>query len=343
MGNVASGPSGAARVAARRGSLSDIVLGSLSDLAPSVPPSPSVVLLMALVPVGLRLCAGDMAVPGQRIDIEVDADPPASAKVLEIFLTGRQTEVEWLERALDLRARAFLQIDWPLVKDIREILVERRSSLPRRAGRMPHLGVRIEVRGREILVRNRLSRTSLLLEEGEEIAGLKWLIQELDKDLDALNKNPPPRRPSAGAKRQRSPSAPAAPASSSGASGTDALVASLEEKVRVEVFGRLRGEPTIETVWWSPAKHALVVTGCRGKKQKSFAVTRYHQRLKSLAQAMGSSWDEDQARGALEDMYDQAARRVLEVMGEQAGGTEDADIEDQAASPSKEVLSGGPA
>ena len=293
---------------------------------------------MALVPVALRLCAGDMAVPAERVDIEVEADPPVHVRALEVFLTGRQTEAEWVERALDLRARAFLQIDWPLLKDIKETLVQRRSALPRRAGRQPHLGVRVEIRGREILVRNRLSRISVLLEEGEEIAGLKWLLQELHKDLGVI---PPPPGPSAGAKRQRSPSAPAAPASSSGASGTEAIVASLEAKVRLEVFGRLRGNATIEAVWWSPAKHAIVVTGARDKKQKSFAVARYHKRLKHLMETMGSSWDEDQARRALEDMYDQTARRVIEVfevMGEEvaggSGGSEnDIDMEDALSPP----------
>lgn len=285
---------------------------------------------MALPPVGLRLCVGDLAVPGEHIDIEVDADPPVTLKVLEIFLTGRQTEAEWLERGLSLRARAFLQIDWPLIKDIKGILAQRRLALPRRAGRMPHLGVYVEVRGRQLLVRNKMSRTSVLFEKGTEIAGLEWLLRELNKDLDALNANPPPRRPSRGAKRTRSPSAPPAPASSSGASGVEARLASLEAKVREEAFGRLRGEQTIESVWWSPAKHALVVVGTLAKKQRTFAIPRYHKRWEHLVQAMGSSWDEGQAREALEDMYEVVGRRVLEVIGAEAPAEEE-----DTASPSQ--------
>ena len=265
--------------------------------------------------------------PGEYAECEIQGEPPEKKMILEVFLTGRQTDVLWMEKALKLGGRSFLSVPFKLLKEIKGLLQDRRKNLPPRASRLPRVGVYLEVRGYRVLVRNTLSRTSLLLERGEEVGTLQWLIKELAKDLEDLGGKEALARDR---KRRRGGAA--------GASGSDGIdkdldhvppeirLESCEDAVRKEVLEDLKQHRAIESVWWSKRKRSLIIVahwpcslGPLGTicKQKTFAIWDYNKKrnriLKGLEELAGplTVEQEEALMNTLRALWKNCASRVL--------------------------------
>ena len=81
---------------------------------------------MEVPPVSFKVCVGNLALPGEYAECEIQGEPPEKKMVLEVFLTGRQTDVLWMEKALKLGGRSFLSVPFKLLKEINGLLQDRR-------------------------------------------------------------------------------------------------------------------------------------------------------------------------------------------------------------------------
>ena len=259
-------------------------------------------------PVAVRVCVGDLAVPLSEGTLEIipDGDAPKVLEILEVDLSSRKGKYEWLERGLGLKAYSFRRLEWPLFEEARSFLLARRAACPRRAGKLPNLGVEVDLRGRRVLVRNNLKRLSVCFEKGTEVEGVGWLIGELEKDLAASAQSQPGSgRPKVAQKASGSsePSAASAPS-----------IAALEKQVQDKVLEDLRRQPGVISATFCQSREALLVRGNfpDSKERKFFgvpALKRQRQTLEQDGRALGL------AEETLQGLYRSAARSALEALG----------------------------
>ena len=194
---------------------------------------------------------------------------------------------------------------------------------------MPNLVASVDVRGRAILVRNRMSKISVIIEEGLEIAGVEWLLEQLAADIPKL---PTQALAVRALKRARVIPAEALDESvrvSAPASSSEALLAKDAEKddaesafrpvelrVRDEVLISLRQRESIEQVWFSGARRGFVVRGKFGGEgiiEKTFTIRKYARRREFLMK------NESTFLAGIREMYKEVALRILEALGEPFG------------------------
>ena len=110
------------------------------------------------------------------------------------FLALKATDSgEWLSKVFqpDLTKKKMARRWWseivslPLLQEIRQAIAKSKSTkgstarLPKR----PNIVVAIEIRGQAILVLNQTRNISLAFQPGQELEGLQWFLEELEKDL----------------------------------------------------------------------------------------------------------------------------------------------------------------
>lgn len=262
--------------------------------------------------VGMRLCVGNLAVPGRSTSVEVvpDGAEPEVFEVFELDLTSREGDQEWLERALGLPSKAFRRIEWPLLEEARAFLQTRRATVARRAGKLPNLGSWFDWRGRRVLLRNNVKALRVCFEKGEEADGVRWLLAELRKDCGTGG--PGGARP--GSKPETSGKARLAPSGSSGPPA--ASVAALEAEALEEVLADLRARPGVLTASFCPSREALLIRGEFGPaggppSKRFFGVPALKRQRKSLGAEERSPED---IRGTFAAAFRSAARAALEAI-----------------------------
>ena len=337
--------------------------GDEEPILPADLPVPPLVAVPPVPPerlVANRVAVGNFVVPGEYLEVEIEGDPPEQKQVLEVWLTGRGREYLWLERALKLGGRFFLDIEWKVTLEIRELLRTRRAQQGPRTSRQPRLGVYLNVRGKRLLVRNSLARVSLLLEPGEAVPTITWLLEQFVEQLEDLGGAQALARER---KRRREDKAKARdPSRSSGALGSDGvegenvppevLFEACEDRVRKEVIDDLKARERIENVWWSQTKLSLVIVahwpiGLEGTycKQKTFAIWNYKRKKAKILESLeepGRTMDEKRTRAIeqLHSLWANASNRVLYDLQRRVpedprdhDGVVDMDEEDDPPSP----------
>lgn len=159
---------------------------------PSLPPQE----VMPLFPLMHRLCLGNSAVPLvprimdfqdlHELTTEGDAD---DSEFLVLSLKG-SADFRWAEKYLKLPARwwARNQSRVPLVVEIQEAIDAKKVKVgfAARLPRLPNVIVAIEARGKVILVQNQRSFMNLAFRAGQEMDGVHWFLEQLQKDLEQL-------------------------------------------------------------------------------------------------------------------------------------------------------------
>ena len=145
---------------------------------------------MALPPVALRVCVGDLAVPLQGPE-EHEILNGDTELLFELDLSSRACNHKYLEVPLGVPARSFNPSQWPLFLEIHETLTEIRNASfkSKRASKRTDLVLDVDIRGHRCLVKNSLKGLHLYLKKGEEVQELQWLIEELMKDLENLEED----------------------------------------------------------------------------------------------------------------------------------------------------------
>ena len=74
----------------------------------------------------------------------------------------------------------------PLFKEISTAISKGKqtSGIAARLPKRPNIVVAIEIRGKAILVLNQTRTLTVAFEPGQELEGLQWLVEELEKDLE---------------------------------------------------------------------------------------------------------------------------------------------------------------
>lgn len=277
-------------------------------------------------PVAVRVCVGNFAVPLQNSTLELTSpqpgEPTGTFEVLELDLSSRSGEFEWLERALGLHRYSFRRLDWPFLAELREPLVERRAGLRARACRLQNLGTSVECRGRRVFLRNSSKTVRVCFEKGTEVVGVRWLLEQFEKDAGSSSdgrlrekpaRQPPAKRgptatPDAGASGSAGPPVPG------GEPGVQGSVAALEAEVREGILEELRLHPRVRSAAFSAAREALLVHGDfegQGVLKKSFGVPALKRRRRDLEEPARVP---EGSRATLEGVYRAAARAVLAAL-----------------------------
>ena len=142
------------------------------------------------VPLGYRLCLGDVIVPlkTETLDFKDLFELKDGDQDQQEFLTlnlKATSNMEWLTKMLDLKKPWWPQHSQslPLLHEIETLINSKRPKSPRMP-RNPKAIVAIEVRGRTVLVQNIVSSVILAFKSGDEIADIHWFIREIEKDLE---------------------------------------------------------------------------------------------------------------------------------------------------------------
>lgn len=298
--------------------------------------------------VAMRLCVGNLAVPLETCTLEVvpEGGETETFEVVELDLSSRGGDFEWLERALGLPLRTFRRLDWPLLEEAREFLQARRAALPKRSGNPPNLGVWVDWRGRKVLFRNNLKSLRVCFQKGGQVEGLEWLLEELEKDCSSSTDGR--RRP----KFQRQPPVKGASAASGSAVGAQApgagVVDALEAEAREEILGQLRAHPRVAGASFCKSREALLVRAAFGGEgtevaKRFFGVPALKRKRRTMEQ---EDREPEVIRGTFGAVYGSAARSALEALGplEAEGGSPAkpaSDVSDAASGGSASPHAGG--
>ena len=144
--------------------------------------------------VSLRLCIGDIAVPLVVEEREVFAGgPPEEFLVLSLAkrTANGRPDFRFLEVALGLTSRSFTKTQWPLLIEIYQAITDFKQellSISKRASRRQTVVIDVVVRGHRVRVLNSLHCIRLFWEKKDQVEEMQWLIEELRKDLDKIDK-----------------------------------------------------------------------------------------------------------------------------------------------------------
>lgn len=143
--------------------------------------------------VACRLCVGDIAVPLVVEEREVFAGgPPEEFLVLSLAKRthGGRADFGFLEKALGLSSRSFLQTQWPLLIEIYQAICDFKQeqlNVSKRASRRQNVVIDVVVRGHRLRVLNSLHCVRLVWEKKDQVEEMQWLLEELKKDLDKID------------------------------------------------------------------------------------------------------------------------------------------------------------
>ena len=258
-----------------------------------------------------------MPLTESKVQIIPDGDAGKCLEVLELDLSSREGQFEWLEKALDLRAGSFRRLEWPLLVAAREYLQARRAALPPRASKLPNYGVEVELRGRQVLVRNNLKVLRVCFEKGSEVEGIRWLLEELEKDC-ASSTDGRVRSQTSG---RQMPVCPRGVQKSLGSSGgappaiaePASTAETIEQAVREKVLEDLRRQPGIMGATFCQSRESLMVRGNFEDKSRRrfFGVPALKRQRKTLQK-------DDRLPEFIEEtfegLYKSAAKAALEAL-----------------------------
>ena len=111
--------------------------------------------------VEMKLCLGDIKIPGEHKDI-MDLTSGDIVSCFLIDLGTRGADFKWIETALGIHARSFRKHSWGILLDIKEQIIKFRET---NAGpRKQTSAIQVPVRGREVLVSNTAKSVYLCLQ-----------------------------------------------------------------------------------------------------------------------------------------------------------------------------------
>lgn len=274
---------------------------------------------------------GKLSVPlvAAEVEFEQECGPPLRLSLLELDLSSREAELEWLEGALGLKARSFRGTSWPILKEIEAAIGEHRASVGSRAGRRPHLGLSGTIRGQSLRFRNNIRGVKVLFPPADAIEVLEWLLQQFEADKGtAVNLQTLKVR--SGRPSRKAPPDPE--------HGLDSLgVGGPEGRVRQCVLEDLRAHIGVHKAYWAESRQALQVVTLRGGSHVwSEAGVRGLKRRRGC---------EDPSEHLFEEPYRQAAAQVLAKAGLATGpsGSAAPAAELPAAAPAAQVSQESPA
>ena len=256
-----------------------------------------------------------------NLEVLPDGEAAKSFEVLELDLSSREGQFEWLERALDLHSGFFRRLEWPLLEAAREYLQARRAALSRRASKLPNSGVEVELRGRRVLVRNNLKVLRVCFEKGSEVEGIRWLLEELEKDCASSTDG----RVRARTSGRKMPECPRGIQKASGSSVADppdiaespSSAGNIEQGVREKVLEDLRRHPGVMGATFCQSREALMIRGNfpDNKGRRFFGVPALKRQRKTLEK-------EDRLpefiEQTFEGLYKSAAKAALEALEAEA-------------------------
>ena len=256
----------------------------------------------------LRLCIGDAIVPlvaatlyfADLHEVCGEADGDVEWDILSL---GASQCASWIEKSLCMGRRWWKKEGraLPLLQEILDAVSAKKLSKGR-AGRMPRqqsFVTAIKVRDRVLFVKNCTNTVVLAFKQTKDplktslVADIKWVLTELQKDIDALLRQQEP--PSPKAKRQRS-SAP-----------VDDEPELIEKSIK-----DLKAHASCKSATWLPSRNEFRVVRAadeaRDETQKAFRIVGLNRARKRC---------EGRSAAELETLYDSIVASAIEFLESQ--------------------------